>query len=887
MGLSSTTNRVSYAGDGSSTIFSFPYYFFAQSDLQVYLYDTVASAVQPQTLNTHYTVSGSVNLQGVYPGGGNVVMNSSVPTGLQIVVARAPSPQQNYTLLQNGQINAVALVQQFDYLTALVQRLQDEATRSIALPDGLGSIGGNSFSQTLPQTILLGSSANAPLVLNSGATGWAFGTVASNQSGATAYFGTLPVPNGGTGAQSFTAHGLLLGQGSGVVTALTGGAAGTFLQSNGPSSDPAWGTPSISGSSVTGILAPQFGGTGASGLAIHGVLVGEGSSAISALVSQSSGQILQSFGPSADPQWVNILPIANGGTGAGSSLVNSRMIQSLGGTFAESALVINGSNAVSHGVGSLQNPGVNFLAATNNGLFYTASSTGQAYVAMVCSSIDAVNSFAVTGTIANVGIGLPAASTTSVPLQCNRTLNATVFYAFGNASAGALSGTVFQIQNGASSNYTTIENWANLIGTSYLAGASAVFGNNNQTALLLGSEFASGFIGFTVGGRALVNEKARLNLTNFTLNKGVNLILTGSNGTVTMQVASSVVTHSYVLPAAQGAANTFLQQDSGGTGVLQWASPSGASKAVSTKTANYNATAADDIVVAASGCSVVNLYGVSGNSGKVLWVKNTSVGTVTIVGSSATIDGTSVVLPLQYAATEVFCDGSNWFTFRPVPKQVNRITLSSTGTYTMSSGCTSLWIRQIAGGGGGAGGGTSGNGTAGNGGNTIFGSSTILALVCAGGSGGTANGTSGGAGGSAALIGSSVLGFSFTGSQGGSIDSGSALANLGGGPGGSGPFGGAGASNTGGGAGGSAVAGTGSGASGAGDGGTASAVPGPGGGSGAYIDAIVINPSAYANSSVSFVYQVGDGGVAGIAGTSGNQGGTGAKGTILIEERFI
>lgn len=886
MGLSSTTNRVSYAGDGSSTIFSFPYYFFSTSDLQVYLYDTVASAVQPQALNTHYTISGSVNLQGVYPTGGNVVMNSSFPTGLQIIIARAPSPQQNYVLLQNAQINSLALVQQFDYVTALIQRLQDEAARSLMLPDGLGTVGGNTFSQTLPATILLGSSANAPLVLNSGATGWTLGTVISNQSGAAAYYGTLPVPNGGTGAQSLTAHGLLLGQGSGVVTAITGGATGTFLQSNGPNADPSWGTPNISGSSVTGQLAPQFGGTGANGLAIHGVLLGEGSSAISSLVSQSSGQILQSFGPSADPQWINVLPIANGGTGTGSSLVNSRLIQSVGGTHGESALVINGSNAVSLGAGSLQNPGMNFLGATNNGLFFVASSAGQAYVAMVCSSVDVINAYAITSTQVNMGIGLPANNGVGVPLQCNRTLNGTVFYSFGNQSNGAVSGTVFQIANGPSSNNTTIENWANLTGTSYLAGASALFGNNNQTALLIGSEFATGFIGMTVGGRALINEKIRLNLTNLTLNKGTNLIFTGSNGTVTMQAASSVVTHSYVLPAAQGAANTFLQQDAAGTGVLQWGSPSGSAKAVSTKTANYNAAASDDIVIAASGCSVVNLYGPSGNSGKVLWVKNTSLGTVTIVGSSATIDGTSIVLPLQYGATEMFCDGSNWFSFRPVPKQINRVTLSSTGTYTMSSGCTSLWIRQAGGGGGGGGGGTSGGGTGGTGGTTIFGSSTIIAMTSTGGTGGGFAQTSGGSG-AGSTIGSSVLGFTLTGGTGGSLDSGTALANVAGGPGGANPFAGSGACNTGGSAGGAGVNGTGAGGAGAGDGGTASAAPGAGGGAGGYIDAIIINPAAYANSSVSFTYQIGDGGAGGNAGVSGNGGGAGGKGTIVIEERFI
>ncbi len=52
--------------------------------------------------------------------------------------------------------------------------------------------------------------------------------------------GTLAVANGGSGATSFTDHGLLVGSGSGAFTALAAGTAGQFLISGGSGADPSY-----------------------------------------------------------------------------------------------------------------------------------------------------------------------------------------------------------------------------------------------------------------------------------------------------------------------------------------------------------------------------------------------------------------------------------------------------------------------------------------------------------------------------------------------------------------------------------------------------------------------------------------------------------------------
>lgn len=189
MGMSSTTNRLVYAGNGSSTAFSFPYYFFAQADMVVYLYDTVAGTAVLQVITTNYTISGTPSFQGVYPSGANVVMGVA-PTATQfLVLVRVPIQTQTFSILQNGIIPSAALIQELDYLTALIQRLQDQASRAVSLPDGMGA----TFSPLLPVNTALVpngyfqvNSAGTGIQLSPGTGNWQKSTIAytSVQTGA-------------------------------------------------------------------------------------------------------------------------------------------------------------------------------------------------------------------------------------------------------------------------------------------------------------------------------------------------------------------------------------------------------------------------------------------------------------------------------------------------------------------------------------------------------------------------------------------------------------------------------------------------------------------------------------------------------------------------------
>lgn len=72
--------------------------------------------------------------------------------------------------------------------------------------------------------------------------------------------GTLPVSNGGIGAATETAHGVLLGQGTSAVTATAVGASNTVLHGN-SAADPTYSAVSLT-ADITGTLAISHGGTG-------------------------------------------------------------------------------------------------------------------------------------------------------------------------------------------------------------------------------------------------------------------------------------------------------------------------------------------------------------------------------------------------------------------------------------------------------------------------------------------------------------------------------------------------------------------------------------------------------------------------------------------------
>jgi hypothetical protein len=141
MTVSSTTSRINYAGDGVTTVFAFPYYFLADADLVLSLYDPITGATTPLVLNTDYIVTGA----GV-PSGGSITMAVAPIVGKNLDIYRDPPAIQPLHIVENDPLPAAELEKELDRLTMLAQRNSDQAGRALVLPDNFAGV----FNTTLP-----------------------------------------------------------------------------------------------------------------------------------------------------------------------------------------------------------------------------------------------------------------------------------------------------------------------------------------------------------------------------------------------------------------------------------------------------------------------------------------------------------------------------------------------------------------------------------------------------------------------------------------------------------------------------------------------------------------------------------------------------------------
>jgi hypothetical protein len=88
----------------------------------------------------------------------------------------------------------------------------------------------------------------------------------------------------------------------------------------------------------------------------------------------------------------------------------------------------------------------------------------------------------------------------------------------------------------------------------------------------------------------------------------------------------------------------------------------GFKQAYVTKTGAYTATNDDYVIDCTSGTFTVTLPPSSGRTGRILIIKNSGAGTITVDGNaSETIDGaTTYSLSVQYATVQIMSDGTNW-----------------------------------------------------------------------------------------------------------------------------------------------------------------------------------------------------------------------------------
>jgi len=125
MTVSSTTSKVIYSGNGSTTVFAVPFMFLEAEDIEVTLFDTNGVG--------HAQVLGSdFQLSGVGEQTGGVCTMSRIPeNGQTLVVRRSPAITQEVDYVENDAFPAATHEAALDKLTMVCQDLSERLGRSI------------------------------------------------------------------------------------------------------------------------------------------------------------------------------------------------------------------------------------------------------------------------------------------------------------------------------------------------------------------------------------------------------------------------------------------------------------------------------------------------------------------------------------------------------------------------------------------------------------------------------------------------------------------------------------------------------------------------------------------------------------------------------------
>jgi hypothetical protein len=127
MTLSTTTSRITYVGDGSTTSFAVPFSFFGADEIDVIERSAETGQEAPRVLATHYTVSGGGGATGT------VTAVAAPDAGRSWTIARRTKRTQMVDYTPNDPFPAETHERALDRLTALVQELDEKLGRAAAL----------------------------------------------------------------------------------------------------------------------------------------------------------------------------------------------------------------------------------------------------------------------------------------------------------------------------------------------------------------------------------------------------------------------------------------------------------------------------------------------------------------------------------------------------------------------------------------------------------------------------------------------------------------------------------------------------------------------------------------------------------------------------------
>ena len=115
--IGDVTPRIQYAADGTQTNFTYPFPIFEDADLEVYLDNAKQS--------TGYTVAGAGD-----SAGGSVTFTTAPTAAVTVTLARRVAIQRVSDFQESGEFRSKVINDELDYLTASLQQVADDQSRS-------------------------------------------------------------------------------------------------------------------------------------------------------------------------------------------------------------------------------------------------------------------------------------------------------------------------------------------------------------------------------------------------------------------------------------------------------------------------------------------------------------------------------------------------------------------------------------------------------------------------------------------------------------------------------------------------------------------------------------------------------------------------------------
>ena len=167
MSISSATSRNDYTGNGATSVYSYNFRIFAQTDLLVTKRLISTGVETVLALTTDYTVSGV----GDAAGGSVTLVAGALASTYELTIRRVRPLTQTTDIRNQGSFLPETHEDAFDHQVMLAQQLEDEISRSLTLPETFSSSEINTELPAPVATRVIGWNSTATGLANYAAVG--------------------------------------------------------------------------------------------------------------------------------------------------------------------------------------------------------------------------------------------------------------------------------------------------------------------------------------------------------------------------------------------------------------------------------------------------------------------------------------------------------------------------------------------------------------------------------------------------------------------------------------------------------------------------------------------------------------------------------------------